>query len=212
MVLERRPVMLNYDFAFSPSARAIQAERGSRAAYAKREANHDLGNAITPDIAQYLAQANSAYLATVSADGQPYIQHRGGPAGFLKIVDDRTIGFADYVGNRQFITTGNLKDNPKAFLFVMDYVNRRRLKIWGEARVTRDPAEVAPLVDSEYEARIEQAILFRVNAWDRNCPQHIPQLFPADAVAAALGELEQRNKALEAEVKELRAKYERAAS
>jgi predicted pyridoxine 5'-phosphate oxidase superfamily flavin-nucleotide-binding protein len=198
--------MLNYDFAFSPSARAIQAERGSRAAYAKREANHDLGNAITPDIAQYLAQANSAYLATVSADGQPYIQHRGGPAGFLKIVDDRTIGFADYVGNRQFITTGNLKDNPKAFLFVMDYVNRRRLKIWGEARVTRDPAEVAPLVDSEYEARIEQAILFRVNAWDRNCPQHIPQLFPADAVAAALGELEQRNKALEAEVAALKAK------
>jgi uncharacterized protein len=198
--------MLNYDHAFSPSTRAVQAERGSRTAYAKREANHDLGNAITPDIAQYLAQANSAYLATVSADGQPYIQHRGGPAGFLKIVDDRTIGFADYVGNRQFITTGNLKDNPKAFLFVMDYVNRRRLKIWGEARTTLDPTEIAPLVDSNYDARIEQAILFRVNAWDRNCPQHIPQLFPADAVAAALGELEQRNKALEAEVKELRAK------
>ena len=199
--------MLNYDFAFSPSTRAIQAERGSRNAYAKRETNHDLGNAITPDIAQYLGQANSAYLATVSADGQPYIQHRGGPAGFLKIVDDRIIGFADYVGNRQFITTGNLKDNPKAFLFVMDYAHRRRLKIWGEARTTLDPAEIAPLVDSEYDARIEQAILFRVNAWDRNCPQHIPQMFPADAVAAALGELEQRNKSLEAEVKELKAKY-----
>lgn len=202
--------MLNYDFAFSPSARAIQAERGSRGAYAKREANHDLGNTITPDIAQYLAQANSAYVATVSADGQPYIQHRGGPAGFLKIVDERTIGFADYVGNRQFITTGNLKDNPKAFLFVMDYVNRRRLKIWGEARTTLDPKEIAPLVDSEYDARIEQAILFRVNAWDRNCPQHIPQLFPADAVAAALGELEQRNKALEAELVALRRKSETA--
>lgn len=204
--------MLNYDFAFSPSARAIQAERGSRAAYAKREANHDLGNTITPDIAQYLAQANSAYLATVSADGQPYIQHRGGPHGFLKVVDDRTIGFADYVGNRQFITTGNLLDNPKAYLFVMDYAHRRRLKIWGEARVTRDPAEIAKLVDGDYDAQIEQAILFRVNAWDRNCPQHIPQLFPAEAVAAALGELEQRNKALEAEVAALRAKYENAAS
>jgi predicted pyridoxine 5'-phosphate oxidase superfamily flavin-nucleotide-binding protein len=203
--------MLNYDFAFSPSTRAIQAERGSRAAYAKREANHDLGNAITPDIAQYLALANSAYLGTVSADGQPYIQHRGGPAGFLKVVDDRTIGFADYVGNRQFITTGNLKDNPKAFLFVMDYVNRRRLKIWGEARTTIDPAEIAKLVDNDYDARIEQAILFRVNAWDRNCPQHIPQLFPADAVAAALGELEQRNKALEAEVAALKAKLGAAA-
>lgn len=198
--------MLNYDFAFSPSARAVQAERGSRAAYAKREANHDLGNTITPDIAQYLAQANSAYLATVSADGQPYIQHRGGPHGFLKVVDDRTIGFADYVGNRQFITTGNLMDNPKAYLFVMDYAHRRRLKIWGEARVTRDPAEIAKLVDGDYGAQIEQAILFRVNAWDRNCPQHIPQLFPAEAVAAALGELEQRNKTLEAEVKELRSK------
>ena len=198
--------MLNYDFAFSPSTRAVQAERGSRAAYAKREANHDLGNTITPDIAQYLAQANSAYLATVSADGQPYIQHRGGPHGFLKVVDERTIGFADYVGNRQYITTGNLLDNPKAYLFVMDYAHRRRLKIWGEARVTRDPAEIAKLVDGDYDAQIEQAILFRVNAWDRNCPQHIPQLFPAEAVAAALGELEQRNKALEAEVAALHAK------
>jgi predicted pyridoxine 5'-phosphate oxidase superfamily flavin-nucleotide-binding protein len=201
--------MLNYDFAFSPAARAIQAERGSRAAYAKREAAHDLGNAITPDIAAYLAAANSAYLSTVSADGQPYIQHRGGPAGFLKVVDDRTIGFADYVGNRQYITTGNLKDNPKAFLFVMDYVNRRRLKIWGAARVTTDPAEIAPLVDAEYGARIEQAILFRVNAWDRNCPQHIPQLFPAEAVAAAMAELEARNQALEAEVAALRSRLER---
>ncbi|MBL9035865.1 MAG: pyridoxamine 5'-phosphate oxidase family protein [Rhodospirillaceae bacterium] len=201
--------MLNYDFAFSPSARAVQAERGSRAAYAKREASHDLGNTITPDIAAYLAQANSAYLGTVSADGQPYIQHRGGPAGFLKVVDDRTIGFADYVGNRQYITTGNLRDNPKAFLFVMDYANRRRLKIWGEARVTTDPAEIAPLADQEYGARIEQAILFRVNAWDRNCPQHIPQLFPAEAVAAAMSELEQRNKALEAELAALRSRLER---
>lgn len=198
--------MLNYDYAFSPSIRAIQAERGSRTAYAKREANHDLGNELIPEVAQFIANANSAYLSTVSADGQPYIQHRGGPAGFLKIVDSRTIGFADYVGNKQYISTGNLKDNAKAFLFIMDYAHRRRLKIWGTARVTRDPAEIAKLVDSEYDARIEQAILFTVNAWDRNCPQHIPQLFPADAVAAALGELEERNKALEAEVAALKAK------
>ena len=202
--------MLNYDYAFSPQVRAIQAERGSRAAYARREANHDLGDVLVPDVAQFITRANSVYLATVSADGQPYIQHRGGPAGFLKILDERTIGFADYVGNRQFITTGNLKDNPKAFLFVMDYVNRRRLKIWGEARTTLDPAEIAPLVDGDYEARIEQAILFRVNAWDRNCPQHIPQMFPAEAVAAALGELETRNKALEAEIAKLRRECEKA--
>ena len=202
--------MLNFDFAFSPSIRAIQVERGSRAGYAKREKDRDLGNSITPDLAQFLARANSAYLATVSADGQPYIQHRGGPAGFLKVVDDRTIGFADYVGNRQFITTGNLKDNPKAFLFVMDYVNRRRLKLWGEARTTLDPNEIAPLVDTDYEARIEQAILFRVNAWDRNCPQHIPQLFPAAEVAAVVQDLRERNAALEVEVAELRRKHEQA--
>lgn len=199
-------MLRHFDIAFSPTTKAIQAERGSRNAYARREAERDLEDTVTPDMAQYLAEANSAYLATVSADGQPYVQHRGGPAGFLKVVDEHTIGFADYVGNRQFITTGNLQDNPKAFLFVMDYAHRRRLKIWGVARTTRDPDEIAPLVDAGYPAKIEQAILFRVTAWDRNCPQHIPQLFPAEAVAAAMGELEARNKALAAEVSALQAK------
>ena len=122
------------------------------------------------------------------------------------MVDEHTIGFADYAGNRQYITTGNLQDNPKAFLFVMDYAHRRRLKIWGVARTTRDPEEIAPLIDVDYPAKIEQAILFRITAWDRNCPQHIPQLFPAEAVAAALAELEARNKALEAELAALKAK------
>lgn len=196
----------NFDFAFSPTIKAIQAERGTREAYARRERERDLGNSVTPDMAAYLAQANSAYLATVSADGQPYIQHRGGPAGFIRVVDERTIGFADYVGNRQFISTGNLADNPKAFLFVMDYVNRRRLKIWGAARTTSDPAGIAPLVDADYPVKIEQAILFRIDVWDRNCPQHIPQMFPAADVAALVQDLEQRNKALEAELVELRAK------
>ncbi len=194
----------NFDFAFSPTVRAIQAERGSREAYARRERERDLGNSITPDIAAYLAQANSAYLATVSADGQPYVQHRGGPAGFLRVIDERTIGFADFVGNRQFVSTGNLADNPKAFLFVMDYVNRRRLKIWGTARTTLDPEEIRPLIDADYPAKIEQAILFRVSAWDRNCPQHIPQMFPAPEVAAVVQDLQQRNAALEAELQELR--------
>lgn len=202
--------MSNFDFAFSPTVKAIQAERGARDAYARRERERDLGNSITPDIAAYLAAADSAYLATVSADGQPYIQHRGGPAGFLRVVDERTIGFADYVGNRQYITTGNLADNPRAFLFVMDYVNRRRLKIWGVARTTRDPHEIAPLVDADYPAKIEQAILFRVNAWDRNCPQHIPQMFPAPEVAAVVQDLQQRNAALEAELAALKARHEPA--
>ena len=199
-------MLRNFDIAFSPTTKSVQAERGSRMAYARRAEERDLGDAVTPDIAQYMAEANSAYLATVSADGQPYVQHRGGPAGFLKVVDEHTIGFADYAGNRQYITTGNLQDNPKAFLFVMDYAHRRRLKIWGVARTTRDPEEIAPLIDVDYPAKIEQAILFRITAWDWNCPQHIPQLFPAEAVAAALAELEARNKALEAELAALKAK------
>jgi uncharacterized protein len=202
--------MSNFDIAFSPSVKQVQEQRGARKTYARREAQHDLGNRVTPDIAAFLASANTAYLATVNADGQPYIQHRGGPDGFLRVLDERTIGFADFSGNRQFITTGNLIDNPKAFLFVMDYINRQRLKFWGVARTTRDPDEIAPLVDPEYRAKIEQAILFRVTAWDANCPQHIPQMFPAESVGRVVHDLQDRIAALEAEVKALRGSDQRS--
>lgn len=198
--------MSNFDIVFSPSVKKVQRERGARAAYARREAQHDLSNELIPDVAAFLATANTAYLATVNADGQPYIQHRGGPDGFLRVVDRRTIGFADFSGNRQFITTGNLADNPKAFLFVMDYVNRQRLKLWGVARATRDPDEIEPLVDRAYHAKIEQAILFKVAAWDLNCPQHIPQMFLAENVAGVVHDLRDRVAVLEAELKELRGK------
>ena len=143
-------------------------------------------------------------MATANAVGQPYIQHRGGPAGFLHVLDEHTIAFADFSGNRQFITTGNLADNPKAQLFLMDYAHRQRLKIWGEARVETDPALVERLMPPGYKARAEQAIVFTVKAWDANCPQHIPQLVPVDEVIPAIAERDRRIAELESEVAALK--------
>ena len=160
---------------------------------------------ITPDLAAFIAAQTSVFLATANTEGQPYIQHRGGPKGFLRVLDETTIGFADFAGNRQYITAGNLADNPKAYLFLIDYAQRRRIKIWGEARVVADDAAlVGKLMPEGYKARPEQAILFTVAAWDANCPQHIPQRFEAADVAAALAERDARIAALEAEVRTLR--------
>ena len=161
---------------------------------------------ITPDLARFIEAQTSVFLATVNAEGQPYIQHRGGPAGFLRVLDDKTIGFADFAGNRQYITQGNLADNPKAHLFLIDYAHRKRVKIWGEARVVEGDGELmAQLMPHGYKARPEQVILFTVSAWDANCPQHIPQRFEAADVAAALAERDKRIAALEGEVVRLRA-------
>ena len=141
-----------------------------------------------------------------TADGQPYIQHRGGPKGFVKILDNNTLAFADYSGNRQYITQGNLSENPKAYIFVMDYAHRRRVKIWGEARmVDDDPALMASLMPRGYKARPEQVIVFKIAAWDTNCPQHIPQKFDAADVAAALAARDGRIAELEAELAALKA-------
>ena len=151
------------------------------------EAKGGWRTAITPDLAGFLAEVRSFYLATASADGQPYIQHRGGPPGFLRVLDEHTLGFADFKGNRQYITTGNLAENTKAFIFVMDYAQRRRVKLWGRARVVEgDAALLARLWPEGYEARPEQVILFEVEAWDTNCPQHIPQMFHAEDVARTI--------------------------
>jgi predicted pyridoxine 5'-phosphate oxidase superfamily flavin-nucleotide-binding protein len=193
------------DIAFTDRVKSIQAERGSRAAYARQEQKGGWPTTVTPDLAATLAETRSFYLATATPDGQPYIQHRGGPKGFLRIVDETTLGFADFSGNRQYITTGNLADNPRAFLFLMDYVNRRRVKIWGTARVVSDPGVVARLFPEGYDARPEQAILFSIAAWSRNCPQHIPQMFPAEEVMAAVDALTDRIKTLEAELAAARA-------
>jgi predicted pyridoxine 5'-phosphate oxidase superfamily flavin-nucleotide-binding protein len=166
---------------------------------------------VDENLAAFLADANSFYLATASADGQPYIQHRGGPKGFLKVLDKQTLAFTDYAGNRQYITQGNLSENPKAYIFVMDYAHRRRVKIWGEARVVEDDeALTTSLMPKGYRARPEQVILFKIEAWDTNCPQHIPQKFDAGDVAAALAARDAKIAELEAEVAAL--KGEKAAS
>jgi len=193
------------DVAFTPAVKAIQARKGSREAYAQVEQRGGWHTEIDDNLAAFLAEANSLYFATASADGQPYIQHRGGPKGFIKILDKHTLAFADYSGNRQYITQGNLSENPKANIFLMDYVHRRRVKIWGEARVVDDdPALLTSLMPQGYKARPEQVILFGIAAWDTNCPQHIPQKFDAADVTAALASRDARIAELEAELATLK--------
>jgi predicted pyridoxine 5'-phosphate oxidase superfamily flavin-nucleotide-binding protein len=189
------------DIAFTPAVKTIQARKGSRETYAKVEARGGWRTEIDEDLAARLADTDSFYFATATADGQPYIQHRGGPKGFVKILDKSTIAFADYSGNRQYITQGNLSENPRAYIFAMDYAHRRRVKIWGEARVVEDdPALLQALMPKDYRARPEQVVMFKIAAWDTNCPQHIPQKFDADDVAAALAMRDARIAALEAEL------------
>ena len=194
------------DVAFTPTIKAVQARKGLRPAHRRIEERGGWRTEIDGHLAAFLADVNSMYFATASADGQPYIQHRGGPPGFLRVLDERTIGFADFAGNRQYITLGNLADNPKAQLFLIDYAHQRRVKIWGEARVVEDDdALIARLMPEGYKARPEQAVLFTVAAWDVNCSQHIPQRIDAADVAAALAARDRRIAELEAEVARLRA-------
>jgi uncharacterized protein len=194
------------DVAFTDTVKAIQARKGSRAAYARMEQGGSWAQAITDDLKREIEAQTSVFLATANAQGQPYIQHRGGPAGFLQVLDAHTIAFADFAGNRQYITQGNLADNPQAHLFLIDYAHRRRIKLWGSARVVEgDAALQARLMPPGYRARAEQVLLFTVTAWDVNCPQHIPQRFEAADVEAALDERDQRIAALEAELARLRA-------
>ena len=192
------------DIAFTPTVKALQAERGSRANYQRMEARGGFRTELTEDLAQFLASVDTAYLATANAAGQPYAQHRGGPKGFIRILGPKTLGFADYRGNRQYVTTGNLAENDRAFLFLMDYAHRRRVKLWGRARVSDDPQVISNLMPEGYQAKPEQAILFEVEAWDINCPQHIPQKIDASDVERVLGELQRRIAELEAENAALR--------
>ncbi len=191
------------DIAFTPAVKAAQESRGSRAVYARP--GRDWQSTVTADLAQFIVERDSFYLATASAEGRPYIQHRGGPKGFLKVLDDKTLGFADFGGNRQYITVGTLSENDKAFIFLMDYANRRRIKIWGRARVVEDdPALVERLFVKGYRARPQRAVLFSVEAWDVNCPQHIPRLFGEEEVVQVVAPLRARIAALEAEIAGLR--------
>ena len=190
------------DVAFTPSVKAVQVRKGSRRSNKATDEKGSWETRITADLALFIAEQTSIFLATVNAAGQPYIQHRGGPAGFLCVLDDKTLGFADYSGNRQYITQGNLADNPKAHLFLIDYAHRRRVKIWGEAKVIEDDAAlIGKLMPNGYRARPEQVIVFTVSAWSANCSQHIPQRLEAAEVAAALAERDRRIEMLEAKLK-----------
>lgn len=195
------------DIIFTESVKAIQARKGSRSLYARMEKNGSWQTEITPELADFIAAQRSFFLATANAKGQPYIQHRGGPPGFLKVIDRQTLAFADYKGNRQFITQGNLMDNSRAFIFLIDYLNRTRIKIWGSAKVIEDqPGLLAELISSqeEYKAKVEQAIIFTVEAWDSNCSQHIPQRFEREDVEKLLHERDLRIAELEEQVRQVK--------
>ena len=194
------------DVAFTPAVKAVQERKGSRQSYARMEEAGSWKTRVTPDLKAFIEEQRSVFLATANAQGQPYIQHRGGPPGFLKVLDDQTLGFVDFVGNRQYISLGNLQENPKAHLFLMDYVHRKRVKIWREARVVENDATLTErLLPLDYRARPGQIILFAVKAWDANCPQHIPQRTEAADVTAALEQRDRRIAELEAELASLRA-------
>lgn len=192
------------DIGFTPRVKAIQSRKGSRAAYSSMEAQGGWQTTITPDLASFIAQQRSFFLATANAQGQPYIQHRGGPAGFLHVLDIKTLAIADFKGNRQFISQGNLEDNPRAFIFLIDYMLRRRVKIWGRAHMVEGDNELsARLMPEGYKARVEQVLVFEVDAWDANCPQHIPQRFEAEDVQRALAERDARIAELERQLSQV---------
>jgi uncharacterized protein len=194
------------DIAFTPSVKSVQERRGSRKDYANMEANGGWATTVSLDLAAFIADVRSFYFATASKGGQPYIQHRGGPKGFLRVLDERTLAFADFSGNRQYITVGNLAENPRAFIFLMDYANRRRIKLWGSARIIEgDPELMQRLTIEGYRGRPEQVVVFTLEAWDVNCPQHIPQMFFAEDIVEAVDELKGRIARLEHENAELRA-------
>ena len=193
------------DIAFTPAVKAVQERKGSRKGYAKMEAKGGWNDIVTDDLAAFIEERDSFYIGTANAEGQPYIQHRGGKPGFLKVLDETTLAFADFKGNRQYITAGNLAENDKAYIFLMDYANRRRIKIWGRARVVEDdPDLMARLVDADYAAVPEQAIVFTLEAWDVNCPQHIPRRYTEADLADRVGGLKSRIAELEAERDALR--------
>jgi len=197
------------DIAFTPAVKAAQRRLGSRDGYARMEQRGGWKTTVTPDLAAFIAARDSFYLATTSADGHPYIQHRGGPTGFLRVLDERTLAIADFRGNKQYLSLGNLSENDRAFLFLMDYPNRRRVKIWGRARfVEDDPDLIARLADDGYNGVAERALVFRIEAWDVNCPQHILPRFTeaelAPAIARSQAALQQRIAELEAELAALR--------
>lgn len=193
------------DVAFTPAVKRAQEVLGSREAYARMERGGSWETTITPDVAGFIASLDMFYMATAAADGQPYIQYRGGPQGFLKVLDEKTLAFADFRGNRQYISVGNLSENDKAYLFLMDYVNQTRVKLWGRAEVVTDNDDLlARLTDTAYGGVPERAIVFHLTAWDANCRQHIHRRYLASEVDPVVSALKERIAALEGEVAALR--------
>lgn len=194
------------DVAFTPAVKAIQQLKGSRTGYARMERGEGWQTTVTDDLKRYLAELDMFYLGTANADAQPYIQYRGGSPGFLKPVDDRTLGFADFGGNRQYVTLGNLSENAKSFIFLMDYANRRRVKLWGAARAVEGNRDLEDaLRDPGYPGKVERVILFTIEAWDVNCQQHIHERYSRRQIAPVIEKFQARIAELEAEVERLRA-------
>jgi uncharacterized protein len=193
------------DIAFTPAVKQIQVAKGSRAGYARVEWGQGWETTVNPELAEFLAGLDMFYLGTANAAGQPYIQYRGGSPGFLKVLDDQTLAFADFAGNRQYITLGNLSENPQAFIFLMDYAHRRRVKLWGHARVVENDAPLLDkLADPEYPGNVERAIVFTIEAWDMNCHQHIHKRYSQRQVEPIINQLQQRIDDLEKQLAEAR--------
>jgi len=204
--------MNNSSLVFTPAAQQAQAERGSAEHYAKRVAE-GFPDKVTPQLAQFIAELDTAFLGTASGDGAPYIQHRGGPKGFIKVIDEKTLGFADYRGNRQYITLANLSENDRAYLFLLDPARRQRIKLWGRARmVENDPALIEKLFDAGYKAKPERVILFSIEAWDVNCSQHITTRFTESEIEEAFTVVQAKIAGLQAENERLRAALAQQAS
>lgn len=189
------------DIAFTPAVKAIQSDKGSRTSYSRMEKGGSWETTVTPELEAFLSDLDMFYLGTANAEGQPYIQYRGGSPGFLKVVDEKTLGFSDFGGNRQYITLGNLSENSKAFIFLMDYAHSQRIKLWGNARLVDDaPTLLEKLRDPDYPGKVERAILFEIEAWDVNCPQHIHKRFSQRQVAPVIEQLQARIAELEAKL------------
>ncbi len=197
--------MNNAARVFTPAAQKAQAERGSAKHY-ERRLTEGFPDTVTPELAQFIAEQDTVFLATATPDGAPYIQHRGGPKGFIKVIDEHTLGFADYRGNRQYISLANLSENDRAFLFLLDPARKQRIKLWGRARVVEnDAALIEKLFDKGYKAKPERAILFTIEAWDANCSQHIVTRFTEAELEQAFAAVQTKIAELEAENARLRA-------
>jgi len=202
--MKKQSILYTSDIAFTPAVKALQEVYGSRKAYARMESKRGWANELTPPIIDFVEKRDSFYMGTSNQDGQPYIQHRGGAPGFLKVLDPKTIAFADFSGNQQFISVGNLSENPKVFLFLMDYPSRTRVKIWGEAQVdSTDSNLMESLAVEGYSANLERAVLIKIKAVDVNCPQHIVQRYTADEVDKIVTPLKEKIKELEQKLNQL---------